>query len=190
MVAGTRPRAGLMAKTPISAMIVVCLLAVLGCSDGSSKAEPKAEQIPIPKLKPPSSVAPPIDAKAWTRMWRDIPGSRERRCVDIGDRGSVRSGQFVVGNFSAFKEGWDGTEQTSKLAYIPLYPEKDTGLEVTATRLEPSPSSVISLRFGAINAWALDGIPFYATGTVLPERGHWRLEAIAGRNRGCFELLL
>jgi len=36
----------------------------------------------------------------------------------------------------------------------------------------------------------MNGFPFYATGTLLPHRGRWRLVATAGRNWGCFDLML
>jgi hypothetical protein len=102
----------------------------------------------------------------------------------------MRSGGFVVGNFVAFKEGWDGTEANSKLYYIPLLPDPPAPLVVTATRLGVDPPLVVPLQFGSSLAWTPNGIRFYVTGTVLPERGRWRLEPVAGQNRGCFELQL
>jgi hypothetical protein len=118
------------------------------------------------------------------------PGTARRRCVDVRNRDAVRSGQFIVSPFQAFIQGWDGTEERSKLAYVPLYPANETPLDVTATRFDAQPPLVVTLRFEKIISWTADGVPFYVTGTVLPERGRWRLEAVAGRNRGCFELQL
>jgi hypothetical protein len=177
-------------RRALALVAAVSIALAIGCSGGSGNSEDGVERVPVPRSKPPSSGIPPIDATAWKRTWRNTPGSAERRCVDTADHATVRSGEFVVGSFTAFRDRWDGTEETSKLAYIPLYPDKEAGLEVTATRRKPSPARVVTLRFGAINAWAMDGIPFYVTGTVLPDRGRWRLKARAGRNRGCFELQL
>jgi hypothetical protein len=44
-------------------------------------------------------------------------------CVSVGSRDTVRSGEFIVGNFVANRQSWDGTPENSKLAYTPLYPD-------------------------------------------------------------------
>ncbi len=166
----------------------VGLLIFIGCTDGSSDSIRKPAKVPIPHVSLPSSVS--FDKAAWRRMWREIPGTPRERCLDVRDRTDVRSGEFVVGNFVSFARDWDGTYEQSKLYYIPVHPDGHTPLDVTATRLGAEPPLVVSLQFSPPYSWTLDGIPFYVTGTVLPERGRWRLEAVAGRDRGCFEFQL
>jgi hypothetical protein len=146
------------------------------------------EHVPIPNVSLPPGLS--LDEAAWVELWRKAPGTATRNCVDVGSRDQVRSGQFIVSPFAAFMNRWDGTEETSKLAYVPLHPQNDTSLEVKATRLGTRPPLVVTLRFGGIVSWLPDGTPFYVTGTVLPERGRWRLEPVAGPDRGCFELQL
>jgi hypothetical protein len=169
--------------------VVLCLLALLSCTDESPGAR-KPERVPIPQVSLPNGSPLALDAAAWARLWRATPGTARTRCVDVGNRDAVRSGQFVVSPFTAFIQGWDGTEETSKLAYIPLHPDGRTSLDVTATRLGSEPQLTVSLHFGPPYSWTVDGMPFYVTGTVLPDRGRWRLEAVAGRDRGCFEFQL
>jgi hypothetical protein len=171
-----------------AAWLAIGVLVVAACSDGSSDSSPKAEHISIPRVSLPSHLS--FDKAAWRKLWRETPGTSRHRCLDVGRRTNVRSGAFVAGNFVSFARGWDGTEANSKLYYIPLHPDPPAPLEVTATRLTPDPPLVLTLGFGKPNAWTLSGAPFYPTGTVLPERGRWRLETVAGRNRGCFELQL
>jgi len=116
--------------------------------------------------------------------------------VDVGTRPAVRSGEFIVGNFAAYIDSWDGTPENSKLAYTPLYPPDyqpghvgDIPLpNVTAQRLDTAADPISPAHLGP--AWALNGMFFYASGTLLPERGRWRLTAELGRNRGCFDLTL
>lgn len=170
------------------AVIVLCLFAIVACSDGGSKSTAKAQHVPIPRVSLPAGAK--LDREAWIKLWRETPGAADERCLDVGGRTDVRSGGFVVGNFAAFREGWDGTEANSKLYYIPLHPSPPMPLEIAATQLSSAPPRAVTLQFGPPTAWTLDGIPFYVTGTVLPERGRWRLEAVAGGNRGCFELQL
>jgi hypothetical protein len=117
--------------------------------------------------------------------------------VNVGTRTTVRSGEFIVGNFVAYRQSWDGTLENSKLAYIPLYPPDyapghvgDIPLpKITAERLDTGSGPIMPVQ-GISPAWAGNGMLFYATGTVLPERGRWRLTAELGRNRGCFDLTL
>jgi hypothetical protein len=144
--------------------------------------------VPIPNVSLPPGLS--LDHAAWVELWRNAPGTAARRCIDVGKRDQVRSGEFIVSPFAAFISRWDGTEETSKLAYIPLHPQNDTPLEVKATRLRTKPPLVVTFRFGGIVSWLPDGTPFYVTGTVLPERGRWRLEPMAGPDSGCFELQL
>jgi hypothetical protein len=168
--------------------VLIGAAASLGCTNGSADSTRKAEDVPIPHVKLPASLS--FDNAAWLELWRQTPGTPRERCLDVGRRTDVRSGGFVVGNFAAFRDGWDGTEATSKLYYIPLRPDPPAPLVVTATRLLVDPPLVVTLKFDPPQSWTLGGAPFYPSGTVLPERGHWRLEAVAGRNRGCFELQL
>jgi len=169
---------------------LVCVLVLVACSDGSSESGRKPERVPIPQVSLPNGSPLALDAAAWTRFWRTTPGTARNRCVDVGNRDAVRSGEFIVSPFTAFIQGWDGTEETSKLAYIPLHPDGRTSLDVTATRLGSEPQLTVNLHFGPPYSWTEDGMPFYVTGTVLPERGLWRLEPVAGRDRGCFEFRL
>jgi hypothetical protein len=88
---------------------------------------------------------------------------------------------------ASFIEGWDGTPATSKLYYIPAAPVANQPLTVVAELLDGAAPQRFTFMFGA-TAWTTSGIPFYASGTVLPVPGRWRLAATAGKNSGCFEL--
>jgi hypothetical protein len=171
-----------------SAIASALVLLVLASCSGSSDTTPKAQRVAIPHMK--RFPGAPFDKAAWLKLWRETPGTPHRRCVDVGSRTDVRSGDFVVGNFVSFVRYWDGTEEQSKLYYIPLYPSPPAPLVVTATRLGAEPPLVVTLQFGPPYSWTLKGAPFYVTGTVLRERGRWRLEPVAGQNRGCFEFQL
>jgi hypothetical protein len=120
------------------------------------------------------------------------PGSAARRCVQVKNRTSVRSNSFIVGNFRNYIRFWDGTMENSKLAYTPLYPEQTAPpLTVSADPLDGQPAVPPLVERGTDDyAWAMNGMPFYATGTLLAHRGRWRFVATAGRNWGCFDLTL
>jgi hypothetical protein len=168
----------------------VCVFVLVACSDGSSDSGRKPERVPIPQVSLPNGSPLALGTDAWTKMWRTTPGTARTRCVEVRNRTDVRSGDFVVGNFVSFARYWDGTYEQSKLYYIPLHPDDMSPLEVTATRLETEPPLTVPLRFDWAPSWTAFGAPFYVSGTVLPERGSRRLEAVAGRNRGCFEFQL
>ena len=168
-------------------LLLMVIATGISCSGSPDEASREQGAVPVPKVSPPGDV--PFDGRAWIEHWRAISGPTEPTCVDVGQRPSVRSGQFVVGNFVSFIEGWDGTLENSKLAYTPLYPDALPPLTVVAHKAGSS-AEPISFQFPQV-AWSIpDGIPFYVSGTVIPERGRWRLEASVGRNSGCFEFTL
>jgi hypothetical protein len=166
-------------------------IAVTASCSADSTRKSVATTVPVPSVSgPAASHLPKIDPADWQRQW-SIPGSAARRCVQVKNRSSVRSHSFSVGNFRSYISAWDGTMENSKLAYIPLYPDQPAPpLAISAHPLDGQPADPPILEGGTDYAWALNGIPFYATGTLLPHRGRWRLVATAGRNWGCFDLTL
>jgi hypothetical protein len=167
-------------------LLLLVILTGIACSGGSDKASHKQDTVPVPKLSPPGNLR--FDRTAWIDFWQHFPSPTEPTCVDVRQRPSAKSGQFVVGNFASFIEHWDGSPEESKLAYTPLYPDTLPPLTVVADKIGSS-ADPISFQFPQV-AWTPDGMPFYVSGTVIPERGRWRLEASVGRNRGCFEFTL
>ena len=175
--------------------LVVCLIIILGACTGSSTHHTAVRStVPVPHIDhPPAS--PSLDAQAWTKLWRTTPGSSAHICVNVGTRTTVRSGEFIVGNFVAYIQTWDGTLENSKLAYSPLYPPDYTPGHageiplptITAQRLDTGSGPIMPVQ-GINPAWAGNGMFFYASGTVLPERGRWRLTAQLGQNSGCFDV--
>src|SRR5437764_11705120 len=99
----------------------LCLIGCLGaCSESSAHHTAPRPTVPVPQINHPPF--PSLDVRAWTKLWRTTPGSSTHTCVNVGTRTTVRSGEFIVGNFVAYIQSWDGTLNNSKLAYIPLYP--------------------------------------------------------------------
>ncbi len=127
--------------------------------------------------------------------WSDLPGSVSGRCVDVGNDVDVRSGDFVAGNFAAYKRRWDGTAENSKLYFIPRHPDPPgpgevytaPPLVVMARHLDAD-DFVVRHTFGEHGYGRADDTHFYATGTVLPSSGRWRIHVEAGVDQGCFEV--
>jgi hypothetical protein len=143
--------------------------------------------IPIPKVSAPAGVD--FDPIRWRQEWTTTPGTDQRRCASVAGHTDVRSASFIVGNFCAYRRYWRGTLDTSKLYYVPLHPEGRPPLAVTAQSLD-DPAEVVSVVSEYGPAWGVAGAFFYATGTVIPHRGRWRLTATAAPNWGCFDLTL
>jgi hypothetical protein len=51
--------------------IALGLVVLVGCSDGSSKATPKPDRVPIPRVSLPPGLS--LDENAWVREWRTTP---------------------------------------------------------------------------------------------------------------------
>jgi hypothetical protein len=175
-------------------MFLVVGLLTWGVLGSDKRHSASRSTVPIPHINHPTFVRS-LDAQSWKKLWRTVPGSSAHTCVNVGTRTTVRSGEFIVGNFVAYIQTWDGTLENSKLAYTPLYPPDyvpghvgDIPLPtITAQRLDKGSGPIMPVQ-GISPAWAGDGMFFYATGTVLPERGRWRLTAQLGQNSGCFDL--
>jgi hypothetical protein len=148
------------------------------------------DAVPIPNasaIAAPKGVA--FDPISWREVWTTTPGSDQDECVDVGDQTNVRSAEFVVGNFASYRQYWRGTLDTSKLYYVPLDPTGHPPLVLSAQSLH-DPNDTASPLQQAGAAWGANGDYFYATGTVIPHRGRWRLTITAGPNWGCFDLTL
>jgi hypothetical protein len=143
--------------------------------------------IPVPDTSSPVGIK--VDPIIWRQEWTTTPGTDQRACANVAAHTDVRSASFIVGNFNAYRHEWNGTLDTSKLYYVPLHPEGQPPLSVSAQSLD-NPTEVPALLAAYNLAWGATGDFFYATGTVLPHRGRWRLTATAGPNWGCFDLTL
>lgn len=148
-----------------------------------------APDVPRPPAEASNGV--PFDPTAWQEEWTTTPGEgTDVVCALVGDGTSVRSGSFIVGNFASYRADWTGAPDRSKLWYQPLHPGGEPPLQVVAQRVDPSGTPVgepVSVLRDAGAAWGGAGTYFYATSTLFPARGRWRLTATAGVNRGCFD---
>ncbi|MBV8951611.1 MAG: hypothetical protein JOZ99_12100 [Actinobacteria bacterium] len=141
-----------------------------------------------------------MPAAEWDQFWNDAPGLPNRECTEPAPaQVNVRSGDFIAGNFADYITAWhqsrDSTHQDySKLYYVPMHPTGKLPLHmvpltITAQRIDPAVPPALTYTFPD-SAWSDVGYPFYATGTVLPEAGTWKVTAQAGNNWGCFVLKL
>ena len=148
--------------------------------------------VPIPNVRGPTGV-PSVDPARWEAEWTRTPGTSQRRCISVRPGWSdVRSHSFIVGNFNSYRHDWNGTLTGSKLYYVPLWPDPFARpqLKIDAKPLDGRPAAPVTLWGGLAYAWGQDGTPLYATGTLLPRTGRWRLIATAGPNWGCFDFTL
>ncbi len=169
-------------------LCVVAAVAVACRGEVNDSSSPgRKHRIPVPDV---SSLpgGDEVDRASWIETWRTTPGPSTPRCINVDGLTAARSGQFIVGNFAAFIRDWDGTYETSKLYYIPLYPGDMSPLTVVAETTQGSPQK-LRLELGG-TGWSEQGAPFYISGTVLPQRGQWQLTPQVGRNRGCFKFML
>jgi hypothetical protein len=173
-------------------LAAVSIAVTAACSGDSTPHMTTATTVPVPAVSAPFNfLSQKVDPAQWQKSWRSTPGSAARSCVQVKNLTDVRSNSFIVGNFRSYRDQWDGTIENSKLYYVPLYPEPTKPpLAISVEPLDGQPADTLVVQGGNDYAWSLAGFPFYATGTLLPHRGRWRLVATAGRNWGCFDLTL
>lgn len=118
----------------------------------------------------------------------NLPGPTTQRCIAVGNRRDVRSGDMAAGPFDdarkAFKAGSPETQKV-RLYFIPAHSRKMPGITVTLTHQRTG--KVVRVRQ---KRWAdADEFRFYDVETGLPRGGEWRVEAVAGRDRGCWSVI-
>ena len=132
-----------------------------------------------PSAPPPAQPGPLFQAAQ--------PGITERNCAQVGEHATVRSGEFVAGDFQAYRAGWRPNlpADQGKLWWAPLHTDM-SGLTLYATLLDdPAVSRVY--QFGAAAGSNANG-SFYPSAVPLPQPGRWRIVATAGPDWGCFDL--
>ena len=121
-------------------------------------------------------------------------GTAERRCADVGSSKTVRSGEFVAGNFAAYpmfyREGtgkiWWATAHWPELQPSGWPAKGAMPLTVRVTRLDTiAPGQVYTYGTWAKPA-GQKGDLFVPSDLRLPTPGQWMLVATAGPNWGCF----
>ena len=191
-------------------LVLLSLAIVVGTAHGQTRGRiPRAgEQIPLTIAaaehaaarypKPANDHRPQAPNEAWV-------GTAERRCVSVGAHDVVRSGDFVVGPFSAYPMVWQ--QGFAKLWWIPMQTPAaaavGTGpsLVVYAVRIDSTIMPVVVER--ETLARPVRRLPeqlpvgrsvqqplFYPSSFRLPTAGEWMLVAQAGANWGWFRFRL
>lgn len=117
-------------------------------------------------------------------------GTRDRKCVEVGDGDVVQSGDIVAGSFKFFRSHWQ-LNGARKLWWAPRYlptGQARSALSVQATPID-RPGGVTSYRREAMVRSA-SGQYFFNTDFGLPEAGRWLIVATAGPNWGCFVVVV
>jgi hypothetical protein len=125
-------------------------------------------------------------AAAWDRENAGAAGTSERRCVDVEKSAavSVRSGEFVAGNFAQYivmagsgkrKVWWAPRRNSSTMPPLQLRATKVGAPDVSVDWTLPS-----VVRGVGSSSY------FFNTLIVFPENGKWLVVASSGDNWGCF----
>ncbi len=113
-------------------------------------------------------------------------GTRDRKCVEVGDGDVVQSGDIVAGSFKFFGNHWQ-LNGARKLWWAPRYlpaGQARSVLLVQSTSLD-RPAGVSTYRRDAMVRDA-KGMYFYNTDFGLAAAGRWLIVATSGPNWGCF----
>jgi VWFA-related protein len=114
---------------------------------------------------------------------RSLPGTSERRCVEVESYREARSGDFVAGNFAEYP----GLNRLGSLSWTPAHvPTERQPLTIRFARLDrPGPGSRAVF---VARAEMESGQVFFPSRVNLPTPGRWMLVATSGPNWGCFIL--
>jgi hypothetical protein len=127
-----------------------------------------------------------VDTAAWDKENAEAAGTRDRQCVDLEKHAaaSVRSGDFVAGNFAQYivmagsgkrKVWWSPRHNSAAMPPLQLRATKVGAPDVSVDWTLPS---VVR---------AVGGNPyFFNTLIVFPENGKWLVVANSADNWGCF----
>jgi hypothetical protein len=109
-------------------------------------------------------------------------GAPERKCVDVNNGASAKSGNFTVAGFGMYASTWQQKQGT--LVFKPATPQPGQRLTV---RAEPLDASGATVEFQApLTGSVRDGSAAYQVKMQLPRAGNWMISAQAGDSFGCF----
>lgn len=117
-----------------------------------------------------------------------LPGAKKKKCVAVGKKEDVRSGDIAMGNFvtarKQFNQSKDGYSSEPLSLYIIPTSRKQHGVKVTADQKhgKTRPVEVSSKQMETAAQWK-----YYPIKIKLPSSGVWRFNVAIGKDRGCFE---
>ena len=111
-------------------------------------------------------------------------GTSERRCVEVGTAGFVRSGNYVMFSFRSYWGAW--INGSSGFRYQPMYLENAyrDSVVVSISRLDRAIASKQLVIHGA--GQGASGARFFGHNYLLPGPGRWLFVVTGGANWGCF----
>jgi hypothetical protein len=168
----------------LSASAVMMVMLAGACSEGSPVPATPATQSTVVSSAANGPLVPRVVAIGPASSLVD----QAIQCTAADESHAVWSGDFQAGDFQAYRKEWP---KQIKLWWAPAKQETSlTRLTVAAWNLDDGVVTVYEWDHSESGFWAMgsDGRRFFPTTLPLPSRGHWRLVAQAGTNKGCFEL--
>ncbi len=164
-----------------------------GTETGIAQGEPGSLTPGGPiKSNPPgeTQATEPPPSGIQNAVLESLPGSNSSDCVSVGDGRDLRSGDLAAGNFETARQQYadddSGSEQPVVSLYvIPRHTKPMSGVTVTMKPMGRSGKSVSVSSDVAqtANAWS-----YYSVSIPVPSPGAWRLTAVSGADRGCFDV--
>jgi hypothetical protein len=132
-----------------------------------------------------SQAGPP---KNQTAVLARLPGAASERCVEVGSRPDVRSGQVAMGNFALartnFKAAKSAYDSDPSFFYVVPFSRATRSVTVVATRLgtPAAPVTVHSEQVEHAAQWR-----YFPIQVQIPTSGTWRFRVTSGTDHGCFD---
>lgn len=125
-----------------------------------------------------------------TTVLESLSGSSSPRCAPVGKRTDVRSGRIAIGNFATarkqYKKEAPSKEQPEVFLYvIPEHSKKMRNLTLTVKPItgEGKSRTIKSNSVEQAEMWN-----YYAVNLPISAPGSYRLTAVSGADKGCFEV--
>lgn len=138
---------------------------------------------PEPDLPAPGMATTPATQDA---VLDSLPGSAATACATVGSQRDVRAGSMGAGNFVDARAAYrrdPGYGSSIPLYFIPRDVGDSPKVTVTVARPDGSDSTTfVSTELSRFDLWQ-----YYVMRVSVPSDGAWRISAVAGKNKGCFE---
>jgi hypothetical protein len=124
-----------------------------------------------------------------TAVLENLAGSTGSGCAVVGGKSDVRAGSLAIGNFVDMRRSYtvqarDKSQPEVSMYVIPQHVKPEAGVSVLLESLQGKGRRTVRVS----SAQTAGDWRYYQVNVAVPASGPWRITAVSGNDRGCFEV--
>lgn len=121
---------------------------------------------------------------------QSLPGTSSAQCAVVGGKSDMRAGTLAAGNFAEMRKQYASQAKTKAQPQVSMYviPQDVSRLTGVSVTLDPLNAKAKSRTFKTDAVNTADEWRYYRVDLTVPSPGTWRMTAVSGKDKGCFEV--